>query len=196
MRKLNILKFLLLFMCIVGASVYARSETPHMTVKMAEGTVVNVDLELGDYPGSTAFSTFWIDTTQPDSPVMLALYSEPVAREESGRLVVATDTVTGKEGKIWFEAPINSIADISFAPLSSSGIKEIESATGVDVSVTQGKIAITGVDKPIEVAVATAAGISVYQQVISSDTVISLARFGEGIYLVRVGKSTFKIYQK
>lgn len=195
MRKELFCRILLLFAFLLPAVVSLHAETPRMTVRLTDGTQLNVDLDLGNY-SKQATAGYWTYFKDQNAPVMLCLSSGPTTKEESGRIVAAYDSISGQTGKIWFETEVNKINDISFAPLSSSGIDKITSEPGIDVSLSDGKIAFRGVSAPLAISIFTDAGIRVHQQTINSDSEISLARFGMGTYIVRVGKSSFKIFVK
>ncbi|GEM_PF-6904496 len=195
MRKDLLCRIILLFAFLLPAVVSMHAETPRMTVRLTDGTQLNVDLDLGNY-SKQATAGYWTYFKDQNAPVMLCLSSGPTTQEESGRIVAAYDSISGQTGKIWFETEVNKINDISFAPLSSSGIDKITGEPGIDVSLSDGKIAFRGVSAPLAISIFTDAGIRVHQQTINSDSEISLTRFGMGTYIVRVGKSSFKIFVK
>ena len=95
------------------------------------------------------------------------------------------------------KVPLADVTDFLFfdSTASPGGVNGVAS-DHIRVDLTRGVVGFTGVTSPLELSVASVSGALEFSSQIYGDGSIDIKRFGAGIHIVKLGKTTFKILVK
>lgn len=166
----------------VGVSVVAAmtgsAANPVITVKTADNRTVRVEVTKDE---------------DVEAGFVYDFELEKIKLQVTQKMAVNDDENDPDQGNILLDMPVIDISSVEFD--YESGINEVAGDV-VAINVTDGVISFTGIETPVNVDVWSANGIAEYSAEICGGTTIDLSRFGNGIHIVSVNGTTFKIMTK
>lgn len=160
-----------------------------MKALLRDGTTVSVKL------ADNMQGTFYYLVGKA-SPYNLLVYTGKIVYDNTGKPYEDQgNPYEGEEpGKIYFDMQMDKISDLSFADVVS--VDEIQAGTNIRVDLENGIVTLSGIVSPVDVTVHSASGQLQHEERVLSDRKIDIRTLGEGVHIVKVGSSTFKILTK
>ncbi len=177
---MKFIKFFSFILAILLSISQVNAEEAKMKIKQSDGTVTELKL-VSEMTG--IYSSEGGDLNQ----MWFTIYTGTLKFDENGKLEGVDN------GEIHFQAPLEKMRAVFFSGLS--GVEETI-ASDVIISLVDSRITLTSPEKPIEVQVTNASGITVLHNVYSTDTEIDLHDFGKGIYMIKIGNNSYKMLVK
>ncbi len=182
MRKQKLLPLLLLFLAFCGKDAIAKDS--FLKVNTRDGNSLTITLP------EFMQASFFYDVSVSPSIYHLAAISGEVNLGENNLPIQDPDNA---DGTVWFDLPVPDIKDLQFVDVN--GLEAVTKSR-IDLRVQDAVLAISGLNRPTVLTVSRTDGTTVMSQVIKSDFVTDLSVFGNGIYCVTIGETSFKVMVK
>lgn len=181
---MKLFKCFALFMALIAGFGDINAFEGKVRVVLDDSSTVEFDLKDG-------MEVLCYRPIEPET-VMFAILEPPIIWNENNNPVA--DTYNDMTGAVLYETPVVNVRDVSFTG-DLVGVDKVIPAD-ITVSFKENVIMLNGVEDSVEVAVSTLAGNIVLHKIYGNDDVIDVKKFGTGVYVVKVGKQSFKMLVK